>query len=82
MFSAICFISEGRESGTPLTHSTRSERVISHTLSREIPLRRGSLALSHNLDPWQQGQVLLLRNLSTLFIPFSSLTLARAFSTV
>ena len=82
MLSAIGTISFGSEPGTPFTHSISSLRVISHALSREIPLSSGARAASDSLVPLQQGHVPIFRNLSTLFIPFSSLTLERAFSTV
>ena len=82
MLSAIGRIFSGRESGTPFTQSVSSARVIWHALSREIPLSNGARASSESLVPLQHGQVLIFKNLSTLFIPFSSLTFDNAFSTV
>ena len=82
MLIAIGLMSLGMESGTPLTHSSRSDNDISQTLSRDSPLIRGARASSESLVPLQQGHTPILRNFSTLFIPFSSLTFERAFSTV
>ena len=82
ILSAIGRISSGREAGTPSTHSESSERVISQALSREMPRSFGALAASESLVPPQSGQMLCLRNFSTRFMPFSSFTFERAFSTV
>ena len=82
MLSAIGTISSGRDPGTPFTHSTSSLRVISQALSKEMLLSRGARAASESLVPLQHGHTAVLRNLSTLFIPFSSFTLDSAFSTV
>ncbi|CCX56653.1 unknown [Bacteroides sp. CAG:1060] len=82
MLSAIGLISSGSEPGTPLTHSTISVRVIVQASARVMPLSLGALAASESLVPPQSGHLSSFRNLSTLFIPFSSLTFASAFSTV
>ena len=82
MLSAMNLISSGREAGTRPTHSLISERVIRQASSREIPRSFGALAFSERRVPAQSGQVSCFRNFSTRFIPFSSFTLASAFSTV
>ena len=82
MLLAIGLISSGSEAGTPFTHSTLSVRVILQASAKEIPLSLGALAASESLVPPQSGQTLSFKNFSTLFMPFSSLTFANAFSTV
>ena len=82
MFRAIGCISSGRDSGMPPTQTTSSERGILQASANEMPRTKGALAASESLEPPQSGQISVLRNFSTRFIPFSSLTLARAFSTV
>ena len=82
MLSAIGRISSGREPGTPATHSFNRVRVILQASSSEIPRTFGALAASERRVPPQSGQTSSRRNFSTRFIPFSSLTLERAFSTV
>ncbi len=82
MLSAMGRMTGGREAGTPSTHVRSWPRVIWHASAREMPRRRGARAASDSLVPPQSGQMSWRRNLSTRFIPFSSLTLARAFSTV
>ena len=82
MFCAIGRSSSGREAGTRLTQSTDSFSVISQAWSREIPISLGALAASDSLVPWHSGQMSSLRNFSTRFMPFSSLTLFSALSTV
>ena len=82
MLSAIGLISSGREKGTPSTHFTRAERGMAQASSREIPRRCGALAAADRRVPPQSGQTSSFRNFSTRFIPFSSFTFARAFSTV
>ena len=82
MFCAMGRISSGSEAGTDLTHSIDSFRVISQAWSRDIPISRGALAASESLVPRHSGQTSSLRNFSTRFMPFSSFTLASAFSTV
>ena len=82
MLRAMGRIGSGRLPGTPRTHSTRSERVMEHASSRDIPRSLGARAASDRRVPWQSGQTSSLRNFSTLFMPFSSFTLAREFSTV
>ena len=58
------------------------ERGMVHARARLIPLSRGALAASESRVPPQSGQRSSFRNFSTRFMPFSSLTLLRAFSTV
>ena len=82
MLSAIGRIGSGREPGTPPTQSMRSTSVMRQTSARETPRRRGARALSDSLEPPHSGHTLWRRNFSTRFMPFSSLTFARAFSTV
>ena len=50
--------------------------------SSEMPRSRGARAAPDRRVPRQSGQISSFRNFSTRFMPFSSLTLARAFSTV
>ena len=82
MLSAMGRISRGREAGTPSTQSSRSERVSRQTSARETPRSRGARAASERRVPPQSGQTLSFRNFATRFMPFSSFTLDRAFSTV
>ena len=82
MLSAIGRISSGRLFGTPRTQSTRSESVIVQASSSEMPRSFGARAAADRRVPRQSGQTSSFRNFSTRFIPFSSLTFARAFSTV
>ena len=82
MLSAMGRISSGREEGILRTHSARSESVIRHASSREMPRSFGARAASDRREPPQSGQTSSFRNFSTRFMPFSSFTLARAFSTV
>ena len=82
MLFAIGRISSGRLSGTPATQPTSSASVIRHASSSERPRSFGARAASHRRLPPQSGQTSCLRNFSTRFMPFSSLTLESAFSTV
>ena len=82
MLSAMGRISSGREPGTPSTQSARSDRVILQASSRPMPRSLGARASSESRVPPQSGQMSSRRNFSTRFMPFSSLTLERAFSTV
>ena len=82
MLFPIGCISTGKEAGTALTHSITSDNGFLHTSSREIPINFGALALSERRVPMQSGQISSFKNFSTRFMPFSSLTFARAFSTV
>ena len=82
MLSAIGTISAGRELGTLSTHVISWDKVISQALSRVIPCNFGALARSFKREPWQSGHASSFKNFSTRFIPFSSFTLERAFSTV
>ena len=51
-------------------------------LSREMPRSFGARAFSDRRVPPHSGQVSCFRKRSTRFMPLSSFTLARAFSTV
>ena len=82
MRAAIGRISAGRLSGIPLTHSFNRERGIRQASSSVSPRTIGARAASDRRLPPQSGQGSSRRNFSTRFIPFSSLTLDRAFSTV
>ena len=82
MRSAMGRISAGSDAGTPATHTTRSESVMVQASARLIPRSFGARAASESLVPPHSGQMLCFRNFSTRFIPFSSLTFERAFSTV
>ena len=52
------------------------------TSDRETPRSLGARAASESRVPPQSGQTSWRRNFSTRFMPFSSFTLERAFSTV
>ena len=82
MLTAIGRIFSGSKLGTFLTQGMSSERVMAVAWSSPIPQRRGARAASESLVPWQSGQVHSARKRSMRFMPFSSLTLERAFSTV
>ena len=82
MLRAMGRISFGRESGTPSTHSIRSERVSVQAWASVMPRSFGARAASESRVPPQSGHTLCFKNFSTRFMPFSSLTLDRAFSTV
>ena len=82
MLAAMGRISSGRDAGTPSTHFVSSASVIRQASSRPIPRSRGARAASDRRVPPQSGQMSSFRNFSTRFMPFSSFTLARAFSTV
>ena len=81
MLCAMGRISFGSDAGTPCTQGISSESVIAVARSRPIPRSLGARAASESLVPWQSGQTPSLRYFSSLFIPFSSLTLAREFLT-
>ena len=80
--SAMGRISAGRESGTPATQPTSASRDILQASSRPMPRSRGPRAISDRRVPPQSGHTSSFRNFSTRFMPFSSFTLDRAFSTV
>ena len=82
MLRAMGSIGAGREAGTPFTHSIRSDRGRVHTWARDRPRSRGSRAASQRRVPPQSGHTSSFTNFSTRFMPASSFTLARAFSTV
>ena len=82
MLSAIGRISAGRLAGTPSTHFMRSESVMAHASSSEMPRTSGARAAGESRVPPQSGQMSCFRNFSTRFMPLSSLTFASAFSTV
>ena len=81
MLWAMGRMSSGNDAGTPWTQVHSSSRVILQASAREIPRSRGALAASESRVPPHAGQTSSLRNRSTRFIPFSSLTFERAFST-
>lgn len=82
MLWAMGPMASGRVSGTPATQETRSLRGSWQASSRPMPRSRGARAASDRRVPPQAGHTSSLRNFSTRFMPFSSFTLARAFSTV
>ena len=82
MLPAIARMGAGRESGTPRTQSSRSESVMAQAASSAIPRSSGARAAAERRVPPQSGQTSSRRNFSTRFMPFSSRTFARAFSTV
>ena len=82
MLSAMGRISSGREAGTPSTQRVSASRLIVQASSSEIPRSFGARAASERRVPPQSGQTDSIRNFSTRFMPFSSLTLESAFSTV
>ena len=82
MLSPMGRISSGRDAGTSATQSTSSARDIRQASSRPMPRSFGARAVSDRRVPPQSGQTSSFRNFSTRFMPFSSFTLARAFSTV
>ena len=82
MLSAMGRISSGSDAGTPATQSTKSDKVIWQASAREMPRRRGARAASDSRVPPQSGQGPCFKNFATRFMPFSSLTWERAFSTV
>ena len=82
MLCAMGRISSGRDDGTPRTQSIRSARVILQASASEIPRSLGARAASDRRVPPQSGQTSCFKNFSTRFMPFSSFTWDRAFSTV
>ena len=81
MRSAIGRIGSGSEAGTPSTQVISSASVIWQASAREMPRRRGARAASDRRVPPQSGQGVWRRYFSTRFMPFSSVTFAKAFST-
>ena len=76
-------ISSGRLSGTPRTQSTScGQASCRRPRPAMMPRSSGARAAADRRVPPQSGQTSSFRNFSTRFMPFSSLTLARAFSTV
>ena len=82
MLCAMGRISSGREAGTSRTHWIRSVSVRVQTSARLFSRMRGARAFSESRVPEHAGHGVSLRNFSTRFMPFSSLTWDRAFSTV
>ena len=82
MLLAIGRSSAGSAAGTPRTHAIESSSVIADASASESPRRRGARAFSERREPPQSGQTPSARNLATRFMPFSSFTFFRAFSTV
>ena len=82
MLSAIARISVGSVAGTSSTQRVSSDSVRRHTSGRFNPPMRGARAASDRREPPQAGHAPCFKNRSTRFIPFSSVTLASAFSTV
>ena len=82
MLSAMGRISTGREVGTPSTHCTSVSSVMRQASASPMPRSRGARAAAFRREPPHAGQGPCFRNRSTRFMPFSSVTLARAFSTV
>ena len=82
MLRAMGRIVSGRLSGTPRTQPSSSASGIRHASSSDSPRSFGARAAGLSRVPPQSGQTSCRRNFSTRFMPFSSLTLERAFSTV
>ena len=82
MLSAMLLISSGREAGTSSTQRLSALSGMRQTSGRLRPRILGERARSLSLEPPQSGQGPCLRKRSTRFMPFSSVTLASAFSTV
>ena len=82
MLSAIGRISSGSVSGTAFTHGISSASVMADALPRSMPASVVSRTFADRRVPPQSGQGTWVRNFSTRFMPFSSLTRASAFSTV
>ena len=82
MLCAMGRITSGRLSGTPRTHSVSSLSGMVQAASSGMPRSSGARAAPERRVPPQSGQTSSFKNRSTRFMPFSSLTLARAFSTV
>ena len=83
MFSAIGRISAGRLSGTPCTHADQLRKGHpAGLIQRDAPQLRGAGRRRKAGAADTSGQMSSFRNFSTRFMPFSSLTLASAFSTV
>ena len=82
MLCAIGRMGSGSDAGTPRTQSISSERVSAQTASSDAPRSFSARARADRRVPPHSGQVSSFRNFSTRFMPFSSLTLFKAFSTV
>ena len=82
MLSAMGRISSGRVPGTAFTQGIRASSVMAVASARLIPASVDERTFLLSLVPPQSGQAASWRNFSTRFMPFSSLTLERAFSTV
>ena len=82
MLRAMGRMGSGSESGTPFTHAHSSESVIRQASSSDMPRSFGARAASLSRVPPQSGQTSSFKNFSTRFMPFSSVTLDSAFSTV
>ena len=74
-------ISAGRLAGTPATQIDRSSSVIALAWARLMSRISGARAAAESRVPPQSAQGPSVRKRATRFIPFSSLTLASAFST-
>ena len=82
MLPAISCMGWGMAVGTASTQGISSSRVMAVTSARFLPQSRLDRACSLRRVPPQSGQSDCFRNRSTRFMPLSSFTLARAFSTV
>ena len=80
--SAIWRTSSGSEAGTPSSHAASSSRVFSQAWGRLMPPMVTCRTASLTRVPPQSWQVPTRRYFSTRLMPFSSFTLASAFSTV
>ena len=82
MLSAMGRISSGRLPAR-LSSIRRVRKGASYTpCPKRFPEAEGRRALSERRVPMQSGQISCLRNFSTRFMPLSSLTFVKAFSTV
>lgn len=75
-------ISSGRAEGTSATHATASSSAIAQASARPMPRIRGARAAAERREAPQSAQGSSRRNFATRASPFSSFTLASAFSTV
>lgn len=82
MLVAIGRMSAGRDSGTPCTQSTATSKVIALASAKFNPRTCGVRAAALSRVPPQSAHGPSFKNRATRFSPFSSLALARAFSTV
>ena len=74
--------SSGSDAGTPRTQSASSSRVSAVACARSMPRTVIERARSLRRVPPQSAHGPTVRNFSTRLMPFSSLTLESAFSTV